>query len=75
MAFPDFDTYVEQEQNGWGDAGDCTGCGRRAPRLAKGDVNQYCEWCLREHYGAEQAEYEAAGALANLLAPLEKWSS
>jgi hypothetical protein len=73
MPFPDFDIYVEKEHGGWGAAGDCTGCGRPALRLARGDVNQYCEWCLREDFGSHQAEYETAAALAELLAPLERW--
>lgn len=69
MAFPDFDTYVEQEQSGWGAAGQCTGCLRNAPRLGKGANNHYCEWCLRENYGYEHAEFETATTLAGLLAP------
>jgi hypothetical protein len=74
MEFPDFDTYVQREHDGWGDAGDCTGCLRAAPRITKGDGNRYCEWCVRESYGTDQAEFEFASTLSGLLAPAERWS-
>jgi len=70
--FPDFDAYIEQEHNGWGEAGKCTGCYRDAPRIAKGDNNHYCEWCLRESYGYDAAEFETATTLAGLLSPAER---
>ncbi len=62
--FPTFEGYVEVECGGWTEGGKCSGCMREdAPRLTAGLKRGKftmgagdCEWCVRYHYGYDQAE-------------------
>lgn len=69
-----FERWVASEYGGWTEGGICQGCRREAPRLTRGipwkgatdDARRGggdCEWCLRYHFGGDEAEAQTVRAL------------